>query len=94
MPVVGSMTVSIVEVVRVVTVDHRVMAAARTVGVVVGLMGDVDVVGALVPVALVGGVEVTVMQVVDVVPVGDGDMPTALSVRVGVVIVDGVGRGH
>lgn len=46
----------------------------------------------LVPVVVVGGVTVAVMDVVDVIAVWDGDVPTARSVLVLVVFVDDMPR--
>ncbi|OLT54300.1 hypothetical protein BJF89_16925 [Corynebacterium sp. CNJ-954] len=47
----------------------------------------------LVPVSVVSGVTMPVVDVVDVIAMGDGDVPTARSVLVLVVFVDDVLRG-
>ena len=92
-PLVGGMAMAVVDVVRVVTMGHRFVAAAFFVDVVMRLMGDMGVVGALIPMTFMNGVHVAVMQIVDVVAVGDGNMAASLLVGVGVVVVDSVG-GH
>jgi hypothetical protein len=88
------MAVRIVDVVGVIAVGNCFMPASIPVGVIVVLVRDMDFVGALVPVPVVEGVRVSVMEVIGVVTVGDRDMATALSVGVGVGIVGGVGVGH
>ena len=59
------------------------MSAAFPVGVIVSRMLGVALGGALVEVPVVGGVEMPVVDVVDMVAVGDGDMSAAVTVDVG-----------
>ncbi len=91
--VVLGVAVAVVDVVHVVAVGHRDMAAAGT--VLVGVAG-VDGVAAgltLVYVALVGAVQMPIVHIVDVVTVRNGDMAAAGTVLVGVVGVGSVRRG-
>lgn len=90
---VGSVPVTVVEIVGVVTMLDGVVAAAVAVsvaGVVLGHgMGGL----ALVPVVVVGAVDMAVVEVVDVVVVGDAGVAAAGGVDVGVAVVGGAG-GH
>jgi hypothetical protein len=96
--VVRGVPVAVVQVVDVVTVRHRDVPAALTVGVVVPVVpvvGDVPGGLALIPVTVVDAVQVPVVGVVDVIDVRHRDVAAALAVGVGVVGVAGVlDRGH
>jgi hypothetical protein len=48
----------------------------------------------VVPVSFVGGMAVSVVDVVDMVAVGDGDMPATVTMNMGVVGVLGVRSAH
>lgn len=91
---VGGMTTTVVDVVDVVTVRDRDMAATLAVYMVMPRVGDVLARLALVVVAVVGFVQVSVMDIVDVVAVRDGNMPTSLTVGVVVSDVLGVHSSH
>jgi len=88
------MAMALVDVVGVVTMGHRLVAAVRAVLVVVALVDDVALGGAFVPVAVVLMVGMSVVEVVDVLAVGDGHMSTSLPVPVVVRVVHVVGCGH
>ena len=77
--------VAVVDVVHVVAVLDRLMAAAVSVLVVVARVDGVAAERALVPVVEVRLVDVPVVQVVGVIAVLDGDVPAALTVLVGVI---------
>jgi hypothetical protein len=89
-----SVVVAVVHVVDVVTVGHRNMATAITVGVAMTVVGGVLGRLALVDVALVGTVQVALVGVVDVVTVRDRDVPAALAVDVVVAGVFDMCGGH
>lgn len=93
------MQVAVDEVVDVIAVGNGGVSAVRPVHVIrvvpvalvrsaVGRVGVVDRDRVLVVVTVVGAVEVSVVQVADVVPVLDRDVAAVGSVRVGVVLVD------
>jgi hypothetical protein len=84
------------EVVHVIAMRHRLVAAARTVAVVRGMrpavvrtavarMGGIDLDHVFVDVVVVRVVKVTVVQVIDVVTVAHGDVAAIRSVLVRVV---------
>ena len=85
--------VAIVQVVHVVAVRDRYVAAAFTMGVV-GVRLGFNVLGglALVPVAIVLTVDMTFVEVVGVVAVWEGYVAAIGAVGVGVVLVGGVGH--
>ena len=91
---VSGVAVTVVQVVDVVAVRHRDMAATLTVGVVVTLVRDVGAGLALVEMPVVGAVQMAVVHVVDVVAMGYGDVAATLAVSVRVVGVFGVRGGH
>jgi hypothetical protein len=95
---VSGVPVSVVDVVGVVAVRNRDVAAPVTVGVVVALMGKMLRFGvvAFVYVVLVNTVDVTVMRVVGVVAMCEPNVAAAFAVSVGVIGVRGVlnGAGH
>jgi hypothetical protein len=72
----------------------RDMAATLAVHVVMPRVGDVLAGLALVVVAVVGFVQVSVVDIIDVVAVRDGNMPTSLAVGVVVSDVLGVHSSH
>lgn len=87
-PVVRRMPVGAVHVVDVVAVGHLLMPAALRVGVVAVVLGGHVLGGlALVPMTIMGPVRVPVVQVVDMVVVGDRDVATLLLVLVWVGLV-------
>ncbi|GAA3877801.1 hypothetical protein GCM10022207_50110 [Streptomyces lannensis] len=94
MPLVPGVPVSVVQVVDVVAVLDRAMAAALAVPVlVVAGVGDMAARLALVPVAAVLAVQMAVVRVVDVVPVRYGLVAAGRAVAVivsGVFPVEGV----
>ncbi len=91
---VGSVVMSVVDVVDVSVVLNRLVSAVGTVLVAVAGMLDMGE-RVLVIVAIVLAVGVTVVDVVDVSIVVDGDVATVRAVGMAVVTVDGVfGRGH
>jgi hypothetical protein len=92
--VMGSVTVTVVEVVDVVTVLERLVAAPGTMGV---RMIDVLAVGAaiaFVPVTVVRNVCVTLVHVVNVVAVDDRGVTAVGTMGVLVILVGGVGVRH
>ena len=91
---VGGVTTTVVDVVDVVTMRDRNMAATLAVLVAMPRVGNVLAGLALVVVAVVSFVQVSVVDIVDVVAVRDGDMPTSLAVGVFVSDVLGVRSGH
>jgi hypothetical protein len=86
--------VRVVDVVRVIAVGDGLVPTIGTMDVVVVVVNDVGVDGALVPMALVAMVGVTVVQVVGVIAVGDGNVPALVAVDVIVFGVGLVGCGH
>lgn len=90
---VGGVAVAIVQVVNMVAVGNRNVAAALTVLVVVVRMLVMFSALALVPVAFVLTVDVAIVEVVGVVAVWECDVAAALAVGVCVVFVDGVCHG-
>jgi hypothetical protein len=92
--VVGGVPMAVVDVVDVVLVRNRDVAAAFTVRVLVRLVGGVPRRLALVVVAVVRTVQVAVVGVVDVVAMRDGDVAAAVAVCVAVGYVFRVGSGH
>jgi hypothetical protein len=91
---VRGVTTTIVDVVDMIAMRDRDMAATLAVHVVMLRVGGVVGGFALVEVAVVGSVQVSVVHVVDVVAVRDGDMPTSFAVDVFVSDVLGVRSGH
>jgi len=91
---VDGVTTAVVDVVDVVTMRDRDMAATLAVHVIMPRVGNVLAGLALVVVAVVSLVQVSVVDVVDVVAVRDGDMPTSLAVGVFVSGVLGVRSSH
>jgi hypothetical protein len=91
---VGGVTTAVVDVVDVVAMRDRDMAATLAVHVIMPRVGNVLAGLALVVVAVVSLVQVSVVDVVDVVAVRDGDMPTSLAVGVFVSDVLGVRSSH
>jgi hypothetical protein len=79
---------AVVHVVDVIPVGDGLVTAALAVLVVVGVVSGVGSIGALIPMALVLVVSTALVEVVDMVPVLDGRMPTLRTVDVGVVFVD------
>ncbi|GAD85493.1 hypothetical protein NCAST_31_01890 [Nocardia asteroides NBRC 15531] len=92
--VVGRVPMAVVDVVDVVAVRYRDMAAARAVRVLVRGALDVRRGLALVEVAVVFAMQVPVVDVVHVVAVRNRDMPTAGAVDVGVFRMLYVCRCH
>ncbi|GHH37870.1 hypothetical protein GCM10017790_82900 [Amycolatopsis oliviviridis] len=93
MAVVGGVAVPVVDVVDVVSVRDRDVAAAVAVGVL-GVFVRYVVGGvAFVPVAVVLTVQVSIVDVVDVVSVWNRDVAAAVTVGMGVCLVFGV-DGH
>lgn len=93
--VVRGVPVSVVDVVDVIAVWDRHVAAAVTMGVVGVLVRNVRRGLALVPVPLVVAVQVSVVDVVDMVAVRHHDVAAAIAVGVGVGRVLGMGgAGH
>jgi hypothetical protein len=90
--VVGRVPVSIVDIVDVIGVWHRDMAATVGVRVIVAVVCDVVGRLAFIGVAVVFAVQMAVMHVVDVFVVRDRDVTAALTVDVGVFGVHGVHR--
>jgi hypothetical protein len=90
----GGVTTTVVDVVHVVTMRDRNMAATLAVHMVMPRVGGVLAGLALVVVAVVGFVQVSVMDIVDVVAVRHSDMPTTLAVGVFVPNVLGVHSSH
>lgn len=98
------MQVAVDEVVDVVTVRNGLMAAARTVDVVAAVagarmlrcadsrIGAANLERALVHMSLVEAVQVTVVQIVDVIAVAHGAVTAVGAVLVGVVVVDAMSR--
>jgi hypothetical protein len=94
-PLVGGVPTTVVDVVDVVAVRDRHMAASIAVGVVMFPFVNGVLVGfALVVVAVVSFVKVSVMDVIDVVAVRDGDVPAPLAVGVFVPNMFRVNRAH
>ena len=92
MSIVGRVTVVIVEVVDMVTMGDRLVAAARS--VVVGVVGVLNVrERVLVVVAVVRVVSMTFVDVVEMSLVLDGGVPACGPMLVGVIIMDGVSGG-
>jgi hypothetical protein len=92
---VGGVTTTVVDVVDVVSVRDRNMAAAIAVDVVMFPFVNGVLAGfALVVVAVVSFVQVSVVDVVNVVAVWDADVPAPLAVSVLVSSVFGVHRAH
>jgi hypothetical protein len=91
---VGRVAVAVVEVVDVLAVRDRDVAAALAVGVVVAGVRHVAGDLALVDVPVVRAVQVPFVGVVDVVAVRDGRVPAALTVDVVVACVHGVRDRH
>lgn len=91
---VGGVTTAVVDVVDVVTMRDRDMAATLAVHVIMPRVGNVLAGLALVVVAVVSLVQMSVVDVVDVVAVRDGDVPTSLAVGVFVSDVLGVRSSH
>lgn len=89
---VGGVAVAIVQVVNMVAVGNRNVAAAFTVLVVVVRMLVMFSALALVPVAFVLTVDVAIVEVVGVVAVWEGYVAAIGAVGVGVVLVGGVGH--
>ncbi len=88
-------TVTVVHVVDVVTVRHRVVPAVGPVHVVMGAGNDVDVIeGALVVVVAMAVVRMPVVEVVDVAIVFDGDVAAVGPVHVCVRVMGGAGSWH
>lgn len=71
---------SVVDVVGMVPVRDSFVAAVGSMDVIVGLVGHVQCCVALVPMPLVGPVDVSVMQVVGVVAVADSGVPAVRTV--------------
>ena len=93
--VVGGVAVGVVDVVRVIAMGDGLVPTIGTMDVVVVIVvHDMGVDGALVPMALVAMVGVTVVQVVGVFAVSDGDVPALVAVDVIVLGVGVVGCGH
>jgi hypothetical protein len=90
----GGVTTTVVDVVDVVAVRDRDMAATLAMDVVMLRVGNVLAGLALVVVAVVGSVQMSVVDIVDVVAVRDGDMATSLAVCVFVSDVLGVRSSH
>jgi hypothetical protein len=86
-PCVGGVPVAVVDVVGVVAVLHRLVAAARTVLMRVLLVHDVRFELAIVVVAVMLAMDVPVVQVVDVVIVLDGHVAAAGAMLVLVTFV-------
>lgn len=84
---VGDCRVSAVRTMHVRRIVARAVMRHASVGIRPG-----DGYGMLVIVALMGAVQVTIVQVPDVIVVLDGDVPAAWAVRVVVVLMDGVGH--
>jgi hypothetical protein len=82
------MAMTVVDVVGVVTVRDRDVAAIRPVSVVVPVVYQVLAALALVGVSFVAAMEVTVVDVVDVIFVAEGHVATARPVFVGVIGMD------
>jgi hypothetical protein len=92
--VVGSVAVTIMDVVEVIVVDDGLVPTGLAVGVRVVVVLDVRE-GVLVVVTIVAGMSVAVVDVVDMVVVVDSGVAAAGSVFVGVVGMCGViGGGH
>jgi hypothetical protein len=89
-----SVVVAVVHVVDVVTVGHRNMATAITVGVAMTVVGGVLGRLTLVDVALVRTVQVALVGVVNVVTVRDRDVPATLAVDMVVAGVFYMCGGH
>ncbi len=89
----GGVAVAVVQVVHVVAVRDRYVAAAFTMGVV-GVRLGFNVLGglALVPVAIMLTVNVALVEVVGVVTVREGNVAAIGAVGVGMVFVGGVGH--
>ena len=85
--------VAVVQVVHVVAVRDRYVAAAFTMGVVgVGLGFNVLGGFALIPVAIMLTVNVALVEIVGVVTVREGNVAAVSAVGVGMVFVGGVGH--
>ena len=85
---------TVVDVVDMIVVGNRHMTTGLTVRMAVIGVLVVSLVGALVDMVSVDDVDVAVMDVVGVVAVGEGDVPAALAVSVGMAGMLGVGGGH
>jgi hypothetical protein len=85
---VGRVTVSVVDVVDVISMRSGLVATARTVLVGMVIVDSVSLDAALVPVALVGGVRVPVVEVVDVVAMLDGSVAAVRPMLVGMVLMN------
>jgi hypothetical protein len=95
MAVVCGVTMEVVNVVVMVEVAHRFVAATGSMNVGMVSVDDVSFEEALVPVVSVGMMDVALVQVVGVVAVWHGDVPTGLAMGVLVYGMDFVGRaGH
>ena len=90
---VGGVAVTVMQVVHVVAVRDRYVAAAFTMGVV-GVCLGFNVLGglALIPVAIMLTVNVALVEVVGVVTVREGNVAAVGAMGVGVVFVGGVGH--
>lgn len=85
--VVSCMKVTVVQVVDVVAMGHRRVAAIRSVLMCVLGVFDTLIGRTFVPVIVVLVVSVTVVDVVDVVVVDDGGVPAVGPVHVGMIVV-------
>jgi hypothetical protein len=90
----GGVTTTVVDVVDVLAMRDRDVAATLAMHVVMLRVRNVLAGLALVVVAVVGSVEMSVVDVVDVVAVRDGDMAASLAMCVFVSGVLGVRSGH
>lgn len=91
----GGMTVTLVEVVVMITVADRVVPTTSCVHMRVILMDHVNVRhGALVPVTLVLAVGMAVVEIVRVVAVGNSNVATGFSMDMAMVGMDIMSRSH
>ncbi|GAB3482402.1 hypothetical protein FB471_0480 [Amycolatopsis cihanbeyliensis] len=91
---VGRMAMPVVDVVHMLAVRHRDVAAALAVGVLVGAVHRVLGRFALVVVTVVDAMQVSVVDVIDMVAVRHGDMPATLAMPMVVCGVFPVCRNH
>ena len=93
-PLMCGVTVTVVDIVEVIAVLDRLMAAVGTVRVCVIAVFGVDVAVALVPVTVVFDMRVAVVEVVDVIVVRHCGVTAVGPVRMGMVVVGRVGLTH
>jgi hypothetical protein len=94
MVAVHGMPVTVVHVIHMIAVRHRDVTAAVTVGVLVGLVRTVFSRFALIKVPTMRPMQMTVVDVVGVVAVRDGDMPATRAMLMSVSRVLNVRSGH